>query len=339
MTYARSLMDYLRTLGIQPTQIFTTEEVAAIEGSDGNSRDSLNHWLSLLAQAVQSTADPETPLKVGASFKIRHLGLVGHVLMSCSTLDDVWKQAHRYVRLLGDVGGPRLVHRRKVSQLHLQWRTDEPPPPAMQQIFLAASASLGRWLTDRPDLIFDACFQMKRPRHVSEYTRLFRGELLFGQRETKLIFPTSYLELPVASANPLAMKIVEAQAQTMLREMQKNENYGEQTDLVSSVMFALNHGMPIGRVTLTEVAPLLRLSRRTLQRRLTEGGVTFLEILERARRTRAETLLGDPSISLAEVAFMLGYTEQSTFQQAFKRWTGATPGGYRAHLTAKRDAT
>lgn len=333
-------MDYLRSLNIDPAGVFSAQEVAAIEATDADSRDSLSHWLDMLAQAVRSTADPDMPLKIGASFKIRHLGLAGYVLMSCRTLDEVGKQALRYVRLLGDVGLSRLVKRGKVSELRLLW-TEGPAPPAMQQIFLAATASLGRWLTDRSDLVFDAHFQLKRPRNIAEYKRLFGGKLHFGQAATKLVFPTAYLDLPVATGNPLAMKLVEARAQAMLLELPRPtrapaEEKPSDSRFAELVRAAVEQGLPLGRANLADVAPALALSRRSLQRRLAESGMTFHQVLENARRRHAEAFLGNPKVPLAEIAFMLGYTEQSTFQQAFKRWTGATPGEFRSRVARRR---
>jgi AraC-like DNA-binding protein len=338
LAYARSLIDYLRTCGVDPASILPAHEVAAIEKSDVDSTDSLSHWLGLLAKAVRANADPEMPLKVGASFKIRHLGLAGHVLMSCRTLDEVGKQARRYLVLLGDVGRPRVVRRGRTSELRLDWRHGEAPAP-IQQIFIAAAASLGRWLTARPDLVFDAHLQFQRPRSVAEYTRLLGGKIAFGQSATKLVFPTAYLALPVASSNPAAMRIMEAHARALLRDARKHVPAGganvAETELVAAVKAAVNQGLSLGRVALADVAAILELSTRSLQRRLSRAGANFHDILEEARRSHAEAFLSrDPPVSLAEIAFMLGYTEQSTFQQAFKRWTGLTPGEFRAHHAA-----
>ncbi|MGB1580040.1 MAG: AraC family transcriptional regulator ligand-binding domain-containing protein [Nevskiales bacterium] len=333
-------MDYLNSLNIDPTSVFTPEDVAALAETDTESKESLNHWLGLVAQAVRTTADPDTALKIGAEFKIRYLGIAGYVLMSCQSLDEVGKQARRYIRLLGDVGVPQLVRRGKFSELHLEWR-DGDCPPAMEQIFIGATASLGRWLTARSDLVFDAYFRCKRPEDTDEYRQLLGGNLAFGQLTTKLVFPTSYLELPIVSGNPHAMKIVEAHALTMMDEGAQSEDKEAEgmrqvdAEFLVSLNAVVKRNLPLGHVRLSEIAPQLSLSKRTLQRRLSDHGLTFHEVLEDARRSQAEQLLGNFSLSLAEIAFMLGYTEQSTFQQAFKRWTGTTPGGFRSRI--KRD--
>lgn len=92
----------------------------------------------------------------------------------------------------------------------------------------------------------------------------------------------------------------------------------------------LVHGTP----TAKEVAHALHLGQRTLQRRLSDLGLGFYEVLDSTRRTLAEGYLADPTLSLSEVAYLLGYAEQASFFRAFRRWHGQTPAAFRrAHLS------
>lgn len=79
-------------------------------------------------------------------------------------------------------------------------------------------------------------------------------------------------------------------------------------------------------------------SPRTLQRLLADHGTTFQAVLDETRRRLAEELIAAPHVSLAEVAFVLGYSEQSAFQRAFKRWTGYSPGAWRRQRNRDRQA-
>lgn len=98
------------------------------------------------------------------------------------------------------------------------------------------------------------------------------------------------------------------------------------TDVRKSVRARLFRGAP----TATAVAQSLGLGQRTFQRRLAELGRSFAEVLEDTRRMMAEDLLADPSISLAEVAYLLGYTETTSFYRAFRRWHDTTPAAPQA---------
>lgn len=81
-----------------------------------------------------------------------------------------------------------------------------------------------------------------------------------------------------------------------------------------------------GSATLQEVAAVMDMAPRTLQSRLESHGLGFREVLDRVRHRQAEHHLRNPSLSLTEVAALLGFSDQSAFQHAFKRWTGASPG-------------
>jgi len=84
------------------------------------------------------------------------------------------------------------------------------------------------------------------------------------------------------------------------------------------------------RPTIQEVAQELNLSARTLQRRLTEGGVTFQQVLEEARRELARHYLLQSSLELNETAYLLGYESANSFFRAFHHWEGTSPGQWRA---------
>jgi AraC-like DNA-binding protein len=80
-----------------------------------------------------------------------------------------------------------------------------------------------------------------------------------------------------------------------------------------------------GDATLAGVAKALKMSERSLQRRLADEGATFDALLDDVRRQLSLRYLADPAIAVSEVAYLLGYSEPSPFHRAFKRWTGTTP--------------
>lgn len=95
------------------------------------------------------------------------------------------------------------------------------------------------------------------------------------------------------------------------------------------VVQTLTESLREGRPTLVHVARRMHMSERTLQRRLVDAGTSFQELLDGTRRTLARAYLADPRLSLAEVAYRLGYADLRAFVRGFKRWTGTTPGKLR----------
>ena len=80
---------------------------------------------------------------------------------------------------------------------------------------------------------------------------------------------------------------------------------------------------------MVDVARRLALSERTLHRRLSDRGVSYKSLVETTRRHLGENLLRDGRYTVSEVAFLTGFSEQSAFNRAFKRWTGQTPTAFR----------
>lgn len=322
--YARSLFDYLRALGVDPTAVLPAEQVGAIEARELHGQTALSDWLRLFGQAMSHTDDPELGLKIGETMQIKHLGMAGYVLMSCGTLRETEEQMGRFMRLVADFGDTRTHRHGEKGELAFEWAGHGAPPVPVAQMFAAASAQMSRWLAGRDDLEWEAHFCYARPRDLGHYERIFRRTPRFEQPQTKLVFPASYFDLPITMGNPELREMVEAQAEAVLRSLE-----GE-PEILRRSKVAITQNLSTGRASLANVARAVGLSPRTLHRRLEDCGCTFRELVEAVRQSRAETFLRNPSISLAEIAFMLGYSEQSTFHNAFKRWTGKTPNEFRA---------
>ena len=103
----------------------------------------------------------------------------------------------------------------------------------------------------------------------------------------------------------------------------------ENTSLELRVRRAVANVLSEGVPTLSSIAAELAMSGRTLQRRLSEDGHSFQSVVDMARKDLAQRLLSETDYSLAEVAFLTGFAEQSGFTRAFKRWAGQTPRSYR----------
>jgi AraC-like DNA-binding protein len=131
----------------------------------------------------------------------------------------------------------------------------------------------------------------------------------------------------VPAADPRLYRILKEHAERVLNEMPRESN------LLASVRRAIAESMRDGAPKLTRVAKKIAMGPRTLQRRLKESGADFKQLMNDTRRRFALNYLKDRKNTLTEVAFLLGYSELSAFNRAFKRWTGSTPMEYRRGAT------
>lgn len=330
--HARALVDYLRDRGVDPSQLYDAGLLKAIESDDARTPIPLRRWQAMFDEAMAATGDEHLPLKVGESYKPRHYGMLGYLAMACGTLHDVIAMMGRYERLTDDINDSKLVVGKKMAEVH--WLpTTADASPTMAQLSLSGWICFARHLTDRPRLCADACFQFPGPRDVREYARIFGGSVRFDQPLTRLVMPAEYLDLPVAHSDPHTHRVLREQAESMLGQRRRDE-----PDFVRELKTVLSLRLASGRCTLAHAAQDLNVAPRTLQRRLDQASLSFREVLDDVRRSHAERLLRDPRVSLAEAAFLLGYSEQSPFQHAFRRWSGESPGAYRRRIAAEADA-
>jgi len=323
--YVSLVLDYLRAGGHAPEALFGAQRVAALESADAPARLTAREYLEMLDRSVAVTGDADLGFHAGIRIGPRHLGVVGYVLMCCATLGEAMQQYDRYVRLVHGIGRPLVVHRGEHVEMPLDWPSASPPPPALAQLIMSSRARMGRLLTGREDAAIAASFQFPAPRDPDAYQRFFGGEVRFAAVQTRLEFVAAYLELPVIMANAEMARVIRAQAEAQMNRL------ADEPEFMRALKATLIQGLAIGRAGAEDVAQRMGLSVRTLHRRLGEHRSAFREVLDEVRRERAEHYLRAPQHSLAEVAFMLGYTEQSAFQHAFKRWTGLTPKQYRVN--------
>lgn len=340
--YARGVLDYLNEHHVDPVDVFGERwlrEVLGVERGDASSRASssassdaprqhlpLDQWQWMLERASDHLRDPALSLRLAASIRPRHLGLLGFLLMSCDTLGAAVDTLQRYELLLDSANeAVCTVHPESVD---IEWHAliDE-PSPHLVQIALALWVCQGRWLAELPELTCDASFTFAAPDDAVAracYEQTFGGTVRFDQPVNKLTLPLSYLAIPVVQRNAAVHELLRAQAEADLMERAaRNGGFlGQLETLLASRLDG-------GSLTLGSVAQELDLSPRTLQHRLDGHGLNFRALLDRVRCRLAEQHLRNPALSLTEVAMMLGFADQSAFQHAFKRWKGLSPGEYR----------
>lgn len=187
-------------------------------------------------------------------------------------------------------------------------------------------------------------FRHDPPDDLGKYDGLFGERVVFGADVDRMAFDKSIGNLPLLTANSWLCEILEQHTRDLLQAQQLvgKETSSEvrrillrgpraSTD-VKEIVHDLRHSpqtKALEMPEISEVARLLGTSERTMQRRLSAEGTSYQEILDDVRRDLAARYVRERSMSLTEIAFLLGYSTEATFHQAFKRWYGRTPGSFR----------
>jgi AraC-like DNA-binding protein len=155
-------------------------------------------------------------------------------------------------------------------------------------------------------------------------------EPTFSARTNSLAFARAFLDRPLPHANPITVSMCEQMCGRLLEA--RRVRVGTAT-MIRHYLSATPGAAPF---SLDDMARLMNTSARTLKRRLQEEGTTFRALLAESRSVMARTLLGDERVSLTEIAERLGFSDLSSFSQAFKRWYGVPPSAYRAGVRRER---
>ena len=164
------------------------------------------------------------------------------------------------------------------------------------------------------------------PDDVSEYARVLRCPMKMGASWNGWALPKADLVLPLRRRDPALRRWLERRAVDLLARLPAS------TDLRDELRHALATQMTAGDMSIDAVARRLVIAPRTLQRRLAQTGTSFEALREDARKRAAELYLSDATLSITEIAYLLGYSEPTGFHRAFKRWHDTTPEAFRRNL-------
>lgn len=279
----------------------------------------------LLDAGAELGRDPDFGLHVGERVRLGTYNVYGLILLSCRDFGQALQQTMRFESLAHDLGHSTL----EVAGGIAQYRWQSANPGATRHLAESVFAGIrvfADWLAGRPLPPAAIGFAHARPASTAEHARIFGAQVEFGAAFHAARFDAALLDFPVPNADIGMYPVLRQHAERLLQVKARAESDGGIAALVSS---SIARRLAQDGARVADVAQDLGMSQRTLQRKLTDAGCTFGQLLDRTRRELAERYLAEGQFGIAEIAFMLGYREQSSFNHAFKEWSGMNPGAYR----------
>ena len=323
--FARTVVEDLLARGFTPEQVFRNSGFGPELLTEENPVAGFGAIAALFERAAELTGNDIFGFELGQTSEIRRSGLIAYVGLSSPTLRDALKNVARYRRVYSDA--IELNTDRLDSDGVLEWSFRIPTRvPHRQQVefFAAGLFSMLRQSVNRQICPERVCFRHARNTNIRAFERFFGCQVQFGAGINAFRFKLSDLNLPLVTADNELYKVLTRYCQEVLRCKS-----GNASDLIIEVDRAIADLLALGEASQENVAKKLGMSPRTLARRLAREDTTFFSTLEAMRKSLAVSYLRDSDLALAEVAFLLGYAGLSSFNEAFKRWMGKTPGQYR----------
>lgn len=268
-------------------------------------------------------------LELGASLGATGHGTLGAATVSATTLEDALSTLERFAHVRSPYFrlSSQLLSDRFILRIESQLKIDAAIWTPLVETLVASIQGLIEVSLGGPMAEGRFEFDYELPEHGSRYTELLHGPVAFGCDAAAVALPASWLALACPFADPALHR-----SSVERLEAAEGRLHGDRY-IVAQVQRVLA-GETSSNLELDLVASSLRLSRRTLIRRLGESGTSFRELLDEHQRKRAAELLADPQLTAAEIGDRLGYSDAASFGRACRRWFGVGPRAYRERKDA-----
>lgn len=318
LAYLSALFDHLRRRQIEPARLFG-QALPDLSQRDARLEESLAaRWF---AQAAEALGDEDLGLHIGEEIRPGHYGALGYVAMACDTLGEALQCQQRYQALvLSIVAEPPQLDG---ESLILRWQSEgDASYRQLAEFNLSAMLSFVRWISGQALQPLRLDFTYPQPRNTAEHQRVFGCSLRFSQSRYAIVLPRDWLALPLIQPDPAMRGLMDRRAAEQLAALQEAHDGALSA---ARRLMAQSLGGHSQALELSQLADRLHLSPRSLQRKLQEAGMSFSQLLDSVRAEMAQRYMQDESLSLTDIAFLLGYSEQSAFTRAYRRWTGLAP--------------
>jgi AraC-like DNA-binding protein len=319
-TAARETLRYLDKNGLDAEPLLSSAGLSRSQLSQERGGVSVASQCRFLELAAVKTNDSLLGLHVAAKMDLRDAGILFYLTASSATVAEALEHLVRYAATTNEAVLAQVSRHNLETVLTARHvlAVDEPRRQFSEFLALAVISALHRE-TNRDFVPSRVTFVHARNSDLREIHRLLRCPVEFAQATDSWVFPQSVMELPIISQDSRLLQILEAHADDLISE--RHTLVG----LRGLVENHLRNVLPSGEVQAAVIAQQLGMSARSFTRRLAQEGTTFSEILDRLRNRLALGYLEDQRMSLQQIAWLLGYSEGSAFNHAFKRWFGTSP--------------
>lgn len=327
--FAASFASYACAQGADRELMLSASGLTEDDLSDQDNRIPLPAYHALIASAMQQTGDTAMLLRHSLETELEMLSVVGQIVHTSESLRHSIEQLNRYVHLMFDISLPAGADRFELLKTDEGlWIVDHLILPDEQ--YLGTETSFARFISEFRRSFPDATFEIglevtyPPPPHVDHYPELFRIPVEFnaGRNALQLDPVWDTPETEYEPGNAYAFGIFVRHADDLLAKLQAD------TSIRSQIEAQILPKMHEGSISMDKVAQDIAMSRQTLYRRLKDEGITFAEIHDDLRKRMAIEYLQGQKVTVNETAYLVGFSEASSFVRAFKRWTGQSPTAY-----------
>jgi AraC-like DNA-binding protein len=326
---SRALLEACARLGIDPDEVLRQAGLCREHLEPSDRRLTREQASALWAAAYRVSGDPDLALHAAEATPFGAYRVIDYLALNAASVGEAFERCAHYFPLINTaVRLPIAMLGDRVSFGVI----DESGPagvtrPYAEYCFTAFLLHVreATGVDFRPLLVE---FVHQAPASTREHERIFGCPVRFGGEHTRMLFDSAIWRAPTRRAQPGVLDLLTEHAEHLLSKLPPAPELIERAR--RSIAASLSQREP----SMPEIARALGMSSRSLQRHLSKLGYSYARLLDEVRAGSAKEHLGQRDLSIAEVAYLLGFSEQAAFQRAFRRWTGSTPLAYRRRMAS-----
>ena len=330
--YLENLLAYIREQGISDQQL---QRVLGFKPEDQlteHERYPLRLFELTLDAAAQLLNDYFVGARAGAHGRRDAWGMVNYLGMSASDTRGAISIVEEFSRLLVDHGDLRLSDNgSEVAALVWDLPPQQTPSRQVVEFFFTSWYSVNKPLLDRWCVKREIHFSHEGPADCSVLEHIIEAPVNYGSHSNRVEFDSHFLDRPTRFPH----SAIHQSLIQVAREEQRKLHLEDR--IINGVIECIVKQLPEGVPRLEDVAAEMKLAPRTLQRRLSYTETNFKSLVDEVRKDRSKKLIVEDELGLLDISSEVGFSDQSAFQKAFKRWFGQTPGRYRQSMEQARD--
>lgn len=335
--YVAALLDLAVSKGADRGALLERAGLAEGDLDDPDRRVPFDRFAALMRAGKALSGDAALALHFGAQSPLQRMSIVGLAAYASETVGEALAQLNRFGRLVVEVDGvgpgeDRFAIVRRDGRTWLEDRRRHPDafPELTESTWARFVREYGHFFPDRP-FVTEVHVTHAAPAYAEAYASALGAPVIFSSDRNALAVADDWPERRIGRPNRYVFGVFSDKAQALLDDLQSAATIRGR---VESALIPILHTGDLGMAAL---ARRMGLSRPTLYRRLRAEGVRYEDLLDDLRRRMARHYLDSAKVSLAEAAYLTGFSDPSAFSRAFKRWTGMRPGAARGGCAPGRN--
>jgi len=322
----RGIFGALARLGYDIDSLLVDVGLSRSDIEDPDTQMSSRTCANVLANAYRQHRVKNLPLRLAVEMPVGANPLLDYIVASSDTVGEGLRRLSRYLRLVNPGISMKLCNEEEPIRVLVE----SPADPFAVELTVSLSILRLRSESDSRLEVTGISFRHE-PEDAGEFAQFFGGPVHTRSSWNGWALSRAGWQLPMRRRDPVLRVWLERKASHLLSLQSRSET------MAGEVRRLLGIRMVGGDMHIEAVAKRLAMTPRTLQRRLAEEGTSYDAVRDAMRKSAADVFLSDSTLTIGEVAYLLGYSESAAFHRAVKRWHGIGPDAFRKDLLLRKD--